>query len=236
MKILVVQHDDDGPAGLFGERIDALSGERVTVLPHRGEALPESPDGFAGALFLGGPMSVAGDDAYPHYPRLFRLARGFHDEGKPLLGICLGAQIVARALGQRVYRGGATEFGVCAVELTIAGQNDALFAGLGPLLHPMQWHEDTFDLPEGAVLLAAGAACRNQAYRASETTYGVQYHPEVDRGIVEAWAAMPDAQAAAGTTDLSGVMRAQLSAHLAAAEAVGRTLADRWMKLLSERS
>jgi GMP synthase-like glutamine amidotransferase len=232
MKILVVQHDDDGPAGVVGERIDALGGERVTVLPHRGEALPASPAGFAAALLLGGPMSVADDDSHPHYPHLFGLVRAFHEAGKPLLGICLGSQILARALGERVYRHDATEFGFCAVELTAEGRADPLFAGLGPALQPMQWHEDTFDLPRGAALLATGSVCRNQAYRVGASTYGVQFHPEVNRPIVEAWAGMPAAQEAANRLDLEGLMRAQLAEHLAAAEAVGRTLADRWMKLL----
>jgi GMP synthase (glutamine-hydrolysing) len=232
MRILVVQHDDDGPAGVVGERIDALGGEQVTVLPHRGEALPESPAGFAGALFLGGPMSVREDDTYPHDPRLFGLARAFHEANKPLLGICLGAQILARALGERVYRHREMEFGFCPVELTPEGQTDLLFAGLGPSLRPMQWHEDTFDLPAGAVLLATGARCRNQAYRVGESTYGVQFHPEVDRAIVEAWAAMPAAQEAAGSADLEASLRGPMEEHLAAAEALGRTLADRWMRLL----
>ncbi len=232
MRILVVQHDDEGPAGVVGERIDALGGERVTVLPHRGEALPASPAGFAAAVFLGGPMSVIDDGAHPHYPQLFGLARAFHEAGRPLLGICLGAQILARALGERVYRHRETEFGFCAVELTPEGRADPLFAGLGPLLRPMQWHEDTFDVPAGAALLATGEACRNQAYRASASTYGVQFHPEVDRAIVEAWAAMPEAQEAAGSADLQGLMRRQMAEHLAAAEAVGRTLADRWMRLV----
>jgi GMP synthase-like glutamine amidotransferase len=232
MKILVVQHDDEGPAGVVGERIDALGGERITVLPHRGGALPASPAGFAAAVFLGGPMSVADDDTHPPDPHLFALARAFHEAQRPLLGICLGSQIVARALGQRVYRNATTEVGFCPVELTDEGRIDPLFAGLGPLLHPMQWHEDTFDLPAGAALLATGAACRNQAYRASATTYGVQFHPEVDRRIVEAWAALPEAQAAVGTPDLPVIWRKQMDLHLAAAEAVGRTLAERWMKLV----
>jgi GMP synthase (glutamine-hydrolysing) len=235
MKILVVQHDDEGPAGVVGERIDAHGGERITVLPHRGDELPASPAGFAAAVFLGGPMSVADDDTHPHDPHLFGLARAFHEARRPLLGICLGAQILARALGQRVYRNATTELGFCPVELTAEGRIDPLFAGLGPLLQPMQWHEDTFDLPEGAALLATGAACRNQAYRASATTYGVQFHPEVDRRIVEAWAALPEAQEAAGSADLEALWRRQMDEHLAAAEALGRTLADRWMMLVVDR-
>lgn len=235
MRILVVQHDEDGPAGVVGEVIDALGGERVTVLPHLGEPLPEGPEGFAAALFLGGPMSVAADDTHPHDPRLFRLARAFHDARKPLWGICLGAQIVARALGQRVYRHATTEFGFCAVELTPAGQRDPLFAGLGPALRPMQWHEDTFDLPEGAELLATSADCRNQAYRVGVSTYGVQFHPEVDRSIVEAWGASSAAPDASGSNDPQGLLRGQLTEHLAAAELVGRTLAERWMKLVVEQ-
>lgn len=235
MKILVVQHDDEGPAGVVGEQIDAGGGERITVSPHRGEALPASSAGFAAAVFLGGPMSVADDNTHPPDPHLFALARAFHEEGKPLLGICLGSQIVARALGQRVYRNATTEVGFCLVELTDEGRADPLFAGLGPLLHPMQWHEDTFDLPAGAALLATSAACRHQAYRASATTYGMQFHPEVDRRIVEAWAALPEAQEAMGTPDLAALWRRHMNEHLAAAEAVGRTLADRWMKLVIAR-
>ncbi|MEP7124000.1 MAG: type 1 glutamine amidotransferase [Byssovorax sp.] len=232
MKILVVQHDDDGPAGVVGERIDALGGERVTVLPHRGEALPESPEGFAGAVLLGGAMSVTADDTYPHYRHLFELTRAFHEAGTPILAICLGAQIVARALGERVYRHTETEIGFCAVELTAEGRADPLFAGLGPALRPMQWHEDTFDLPRGAVLLATSAGCRNQAYRVGASTYGVQFHPEVNRAIVEAWGAMPDAQSASGSSDLPRALREQATAHLAAAEAVGRAIAERWMRML----
>lgn len=233
MRILVVQHDEDGPAGVVGERIDTLGGERVTVMPLRGEALPEGPAGFAAAVFLGGAVSVAEDDTHPHYPHLFRLARAFHDEGKPLLGICLGAQILARGLGRRVYRHDQTEFGFCAVELTAEGQADPLFAGLGPALRPMQWHEDTFDLPEGAALLATSAACRNQAYRVGKTTYAVQFHPEVDRRIVEAWAESPAAREASGSLDPASLLQGQMAEHLGAAEALGRTLAERWMTLLT---
>jgi GMP synthase-like glutamine amidotransferase len=236
MRILVVQHDEDGPAGVVGERIAARGGERVTVMPHNGAPVPESPAGFDGALFLGGAMSVRQDDNYPHDEGLFRLARAFHDQGKPIFGICLGSQIVARALGRRVYRHRATEFGFCEVRLTEAGCGDPLFSGLGPSIRPMQWHEDTFDLPDQSVLLATNDICAHQAYRVGRTTYAVQFHPEVDRGIVETWARSPAAPAASGLADPMATLQAQMSQYLASAETLGRTLADRWMDLVARHA
>jgi GMP synthase (glutamine-hydrolysing) len=233
MRILVIQHDDDGPAGVVGERIDATGGQRITVRPHRGEPLPESPSGFAGALLLGGAMSVSEEADYPHSPHLFRLVRAFHDAGKPLLGICLGAQIVARALGQRVYRHEVREFGFSDVNLTAEGRRDPLFADLGATLRPMEWHEDTFDLPAEAILLAANETCRNQAFRVGVSTYGVQFHPEVDRAIVAAWSASLEAREASGSSDPARLLDRQMREHLGAAEALGRSLGDRWMALVS---
>jgi GMP synthase-like glutamine amidotransferase len=235
MRILVIQHESEAPAGVVGEALDAAGAERVTVKPMAGEALPGAPDGFAGALLLGGPMSVAGDDTHPHYRALFRLVRGFHDEGRPIFGICLGAQILARSLESRVYPQGGTEFGFQPVELTPAALADPLFAGLGPSLRPMQWHEDSFDLPKGAVLLAENAFCRNQAYRMGDLSYGVQFHPEVNRRVLTGWVGHPAAIQASGWTDVARRMEDEMDRHLERAMALGRTLAGRWMGLVRRR-
>jgi GMP synthase-like glutamine amidotransferase len=235
MRILVIQHENDAPAGVVGEAIDAGGGERVSVRPMAGEALPAAPDGFAGALILGGPMSVVADDTHPHYRSLFRLVRSFHDSGRPIFGICLGAQILARSLGARVHRHHGVEFGFRPVELTADGAADPLFAGLGPRLQPMQWHEDRFDLPDGAVLLAENAFCRNQAYRVGQHSYGVQFHPEVNRPVLEGWVDNAAAVAASGWTDVATRMQGEMDRHLEKAMALGRALASRWIELVRRR-
>ncbi|MBI1778095.1 MAG: type 1 glutamine amidotransferase [Proteobacteria bacterium] len=235
MRILVIQHEAEAPAGVVGEGLDRAGAERITVEPLRGDALPDRPEEFAGLLLLGGPMSVAADDTYPHYRPLFRLVGAFHETGIPVLGICLGAQILARGLGRRVYRHRAIEFGFQPVTVTAAGAADPLFTGRGPDLRPMEWHEDTLDLPDGAVLLATNDFCRNQAYRVGEVSYGVQFHPEVDRRILEDWAASPAAQAASGWSDVKARMQAEMDRHLDQAMSLGRTLAARWMDLVKHR-
>jgi GMP synthase-like glutamine amidotransferase len=236
MRILVIQHEDEAPAGVVGTAMDAAGAERVTLRPIAGDALPDRPDGFEGALLLGGPMSVADDDTFPHYRAMFRLVRSFHESGLPVLGICLGSQILARSLGKRVYRHAGVEFGFQEVHLTEAGRSDPLFQGLGSRVKPMEWHEDTFELPEGAALLATNAFCANQAYRVGDRSYGVQFHPEVDRKIVEDWMKSPAAPTASGWSDVETRMQGEIDRHLADAMTLGRTIATRWMNLVKSRT
>lgn len=230
MRILVVQHDRDDPVGVVGEPIVARGATLVVAFPPGGEGFPEGPEGFDGLILMGGPMSAADDGGHPHYARLRQAVRRFHDAGRPVLGICLGAQIIARSFGKPVYRNAVTEIGFSPVRLTDAGRADPLFAGLGPELCPMQWHEDTFDLPEGATRLAENGACLNQAYRVGRSTYAVQFHPEVDRDMVRAWAR----NAGAGA-DAVERLEGEMKSHLAEAQRVGRALGDRWADLIEGR-
>jgi GMP synthase (glutamine-hydrolysing) len=230
MRILVVQHDRDDPAGVVGESVAARGATLVATLPPAGEGFPDGPEGFAGLLLMGGPMSAADDAGHPHYPRLRRLVRRFHDAGRPILGICLGAQIIARSFDRPVYRNGAAEIGFCPVRLTDAGRADPLLAGFGPEICPMQWHEDTFDLPDGATRLAENDACLNQAYRVGRSTYALQFHPEVDGDMVRAWARNANADAATAAR-----LEAEMASHLADAQRFGRALGDRWVDLIERQ-
>jgi GMP synthase (glutamine-hydrolysing) len=227
MRILVVQHDREDPAGVVGEQVAARGATLVPTLPPAGENFPDGPDGFDGLILMGGPMCAADDAGYPHYPRLHRMVRRFHDSALPILGICLGSQIIARSFGKPVYRNKVTEIGFCPVTLTDAGQADPIFAGLGREIRPMQWHEDTFDLPEEAIRLATNEAALNQAYRIGRSTYAVQFHPEVDRAMVRSWAKSAKADDA-----LTGRLESEMKDHLAAAEQLGRTIGDRWFDLI----
>lgn len=136
-------------------------------------------------IVLGGPISVEDEANYPWLVQEIALIRRWLDAGQPLLGLCLGAQLMARALGAAVKPMGVKEIGFAPLTLTEAGQRTAL-AELGsqPVLH---WHGDQFALPAGLVSLAATAVCPHQAFAPNPRALGLQFHPEVDPARLEQW-------------------------------------------------
>jgi GMP synthase-like glutamine amidotransferase len=141
----------------------------------------------AGLIFMGGPMSA--NDDLPWLRQELQLISRAVDRRQPVLGVCLGAQLIAKALGSRVYRNAVKEIGWFDIHLTEAGARDALFAGIGPVETVFHWHGETFDLPPGAERLAWSEACCNQAFRARANTYGLQFHLEVTPAMIEDWCA-----------------------------------------------
>jgi GMP synthase (glutamine-hydrolysing) len=168
--VLILQHVEGEGPGLIGE---ALGEFELRML---GQPLPASP-GHDGLVVLGGPMAAWDEAVQPEAGLLAAYARA----GKPTLGICLGAQLLARGLGARNYRGPAIEKGIFALERLI---DDPLLDGIDRVV---QWHEDTFELPEGAVRLARSAMYENQAFRVGDRIYGLQFHIECDRAIGRDW-------------------------------------------------
>lgn len=136
-------------------------------------------------VVLGGPIGAYEDDAYPLLREEISLLERRLAAGRPTLGICLGAQLMARALGARVYPGPEKEIGFAPLDLTGEGRASCLAALEGaPVLH---WHGDTFDLPAGAVRLASTPACANQAFALGRHAIAFQFHPEVGRQGFERW-------------------------------------------------
>lgn len=159
-----------------------------TVKPLAGQPLP-AHDEVAGAVVMGGPMNVDETDRHPELAAEREwLAEALHRE-MPLLGICLGAQLLARALGAEVRPGEGPELGFAPVE--IDAPDDPILGGLAPSTTVLHWHGDVFDLPEGAAALATSAKTEIQAFRKGNA-WGVLFHPEADFALLEAWLAVPE--------------------------------------------
>lgn len=146
---------------------------------------------YNGLVVLGGPMNVDQVAEYPHLATEARLIRAAIAQRIPVLGICLGAQLIAHSLGARVYANEVKEIGWYDVSVTDAAADDPLMAAMGPTQRIFQWHGDTFDLPTGAVHLASSPSCANQAFRYGDRVYGLQFHLEVDQPMIERWLDVP---------------------------------------------
>lgn len=182
----ILQHVAWEPAGLLGEEA-RNRGLRLEVrrMDH-GDAVPPIDD-VAGVVAMGGPMGVRDAASLPFLAAEKALLRAAVERELPVLGVCLGAQLLAAALGARVEKGDAPEVGVGEIRLTPEGQGDPVLGGAGPVFPVVHWHEDTFEIPAGAVRLAESPLCRNQAFRAGRRAYGFQFHVEVDRALAAAW-------------------------------------------------
>jgi GMP synthase-like glutamine amidotransferase len=179
----ILQHVPHEGPGLIAEQ----ARQRGLRLDHRhlyrGESVPDLED-IDGLIVMGGPMGVGDVEAHPHLKAEVELLAAASAGGLPVLGVCLGAQLLARALGGEVFPASGPEVGPGTVTLTAAGRSDAVFGPAEPSLAVLHWHEDTFSLPPGAELLASSDRVVNQAFRAGRA-YGLQFHVELDAGLAE---------------------------------------------------
>ena len=238
-RILVVQNSDRAPGATFFKELVRQGAALTTLRPADGEPLPSGHDGFDGLVVLGGPQHAFDDGPSPYFPALMGLMRGFDAAGKPVAGICLGAQLLARAHGGTPWSMDDLEFGFVEHGLTDAGRQDPV---LGPAGEPpalMEFHEDSFDLPEGAELLVRGDRCPNQCFRTGNCSYGFQFHLEVDSSVVKNWIGVflggelenyARYRAMYGD-DFFAAFKAQLPVLVARSETFCRAVARNWLTL-----
>ena len=141
----------------------------------------------AALIVLGGPMAVEDDEKFPFLRWEKRIIRAAIDESVPILGVCVGAQLIAATLGARIYRGSVKEIGWNPISITPHGQVDSLLGYLPESATVFQWHGDGFDLPAGAVCLASSSHYGIQAFRLGKIIYGLQFHLEVTPRMIERW-------------------------------------------------
>jgi GMP synthase (glutamine-hydrolysing) len=235
MNVLVLQHIACEPPGVYE---DVLVDRGTTI--HRveldeGDRLPEWRE-FDAIVAMGGPMSVNDEDELPWLRAekavLAEAVRG----GTPFFGACLGVQLLAASLGGEVAPGPAPEVGLLPVFLTDAAATDPVFADLPRELLTLQWHGDTFSLPDGAVLLASSPAYPNQAFRWGRSAYGVQFHLELSREMAEEWTQLPAYAEALDRVlgpDSSAALVDKLAEHADELRQHGRRMFERWLELFA---
>lgn len=184
-EVIAVRHVSFEDLGTLAQPLQAL-GYGISYVDAGREAL--SVERLANAdllIVLGGPISANDETLYPFLADERQAIEQRITQGKPTLGLCLGAQLIARALSARVYPANAPEIGWSTIELTEAGRNSCLrhLDGL-PVIH---WHGETFDLPPAAVHLARTASCEHQAFQLDRHTLALQFHPEVEAAGLESW-------------------------------------------------
>jgi GMP synthase (glutamine-hydrolysing) len=187
--LLVLQHIACEPPAAYEDELRAWGLELHRVEVDEGEPLPDWR-AFGGIVAMGGPMGAYEDERLPWLTDEKRLIAAAVRAGTPYWGVCLGAQLLASALGARVFPGPEAEVGVLPVHPTPAAAADPVFGVAPAEFHALQWHTDTWELPTGALRLAGSDAYEQQAF-VFERAYGVQFHLEIDARLTAEWGAVP---------------------------------------------
>ena len=233
--VFVLQHAACEPLGLIEGALTAsgLSLHRFQV--QEGDSVPQEIGAAAGLVVLGGSMGVHDQEQYPFLAEELRLIRQAALQEVPILGVCLGAQLLAFALGAEVRQNVAQEIGWHPVSLTAEAAEDPLWRGLPKTWMGFHWHGDCFETPPGAAALAASALTPCQAFRFGRLAYGFQFHLEVTDAVVRDWTAEFAGELTRAGLDAAPIF-AGLSAHLAPMQTTAREVFGRWAALTAQRA
>lgn len=238
-RLMVFQHVATEPLGTLHARIRAR-GHRIRF--HNFQRDPNARpdiDGYHGLVVLGGPMNVDEAHRYPHLRTELAVIEAALRQDKPVLGICLGAQLLAHVLGAPVVRHACHEIGWYELATTEQGREDTVLAHLGESAPVFQWHGCTFGLPSGAVQLARTDTCEQQAFRYGNNAYGFQFHMEADQAMISRWLRLPaycEELRAAGIGRDRESIQAASAAYLARMQPLAEVTFNRFLDLVGAPS
>ena len=240
MRFLVLQHIDAEHPGIFRDFMDGGGVRWEAIHLDRGEAIPPL-DGYDAMMVMGGPMDVWQEDEHPWLvAEKAAIAEAVREREMPYLGVCLGHQLLASALGGEVAGMDAPEVGILDVELTGAGRLDPVVGSAPQRFKALQWHgAEVRRLPADAETLAHSPVCPVQAFRVGDTAFGIQYHVELTAATVHEWSIIPEYAAALKRTlgaEGLGRMQAGATAHMRELNDNARRLYDAFMAVVRERS
>ncbi len=231
MRVAIVENTAITHHGQIGVALHE-AGARVRVFrPFAGDTLPDTGD-FDALMVFGGEQNALDDATHPYLPALAARMAAFSAANRAVLGICLGAQVLARGLGAANTIGTMPEFGWCDVALTDAGRADPMFSALPPEFPIFEWHSDHYTLPPGAIHLATTPSAPVQAFRAGRATYGTQFHFEAHRAVVADWSRTFPDLAEAMQPGWAGVHSELSVTRGGAADAAGLALARAFVALI----
>jgi GMP synthase (glutamine-hydrolysing) len=230
-QVLVLQHAAIEKPGIIADVLTSAGYSIQPVHPFDGQPVPQAVDDAQGIVIMGGPMGVYERDLYPYLQDELHLIEKALEARKPILGICLGSQLLAAALGAQVTRGRQKEIGWYPVRASGHAKVDPLLTGIEDPFVALHWHGDIFDLPRASVRLAYSEFTECQAFRYRENAYGFLFHMETTAEILGGMVTAFEDELRQESIDGSKIARAATE-YLPKLQQTGRTVFERWAALL----